>query len=132
MSQGQPAGWARLDCLTVPDWNHVVELAQAELPEVEISTSYGTPALKVRKKLFARLREDGEHLVLFVDFMEREALVQSAPEVFIVTPHYEEWPMVLVRLELVDPEELRELVIESWRRRAPKRLLAAYDEVTES
>jgi hypothetical protein len=45
------------------------------LPEVEVSTSYGTPALKVRKKLFVRLREDQEHLVLFVDFMEREALV---------------------------------------------------------
>ena len=47
----------------MPDWDHVVSLAQAELPEVEVSTSYGTPALKVRKKLFARLREDSEHLV---------------------------------------------------------------------
>lgn len=110
------------------DWEHVVTLAQAELPEVEVSTSYGTPALKVRKKLFARLREDSEHLVLFVDFMEREALVRSSPEVFSVTPHYVDWPMVLVRLDRVDPGELRELVIESWRRRAPKRLLAAYDE----
>jgi hypothetical protein len=112
----------------VPDWDHVVSLAQAELPEVEVSTSYGAPALKVRKKPFARLREDSEHLVLFVDFMEREALVQSSPEVFSVTPHYVDWPMVLVRLGRVDPDELRELVIESWRRRAPKRLLASYDE----
>jgi hypothetical protein len=112
----------------VPDWEHVVSLAQAELPEVEISTSYGTPALKVRKKLFARLREDSEHLVLFVDFMEREALVQSSPEVFSVTPHYVDSPMVLVRLDRADPEELRELVIESWRRRAPKTLVAGYDE----
>ena len=31
----------------MPDWDHVVTLAQAEFPEVEISTSYGTPALKV-------------------------------------------------------------------------------------
>ena len=112
----------------MPDWDHVVTLAQAELPEVEVSTSYGTPALKVRKQLFARLREDSEHLVLFVDFMEREALVQSSPDVFSVTPHYVDWPMVLVRLNRVDPGELRELVIESWRRRAPKRVLAAYDE----
>lgn len=112
----------------MPDWDHVVTLAQAELPEVEVSTSYGTPALKVRKKLFARMREDSEHLVLFVDFMEREALVQSSPDVFSVTPHYVDWPMVLVRLDRVDPGELRELVLESWRRRAPKRLLAVYDE----
>ena len=63
----------------MPDWDHVVALAQAELLEVEISTSYGTPALKVRKKLFARLREDERQLVVFVDFMEREALVQASP-----------------------------------------------------
>jgi hypothetical protein len=111
----------------VPDWDHVVSLARSELPEVEVSTSYGTPALKVRKKLFARLREDSERLVLFVDFMEREALVQSSPEVFSVTPHYVDLPMVLVRLDRVDPTELRELVIESWRRRAPKTLVATYD-----
>jgi hypothetical protein len=110
-----------------PDWDHVASLAQAELLDVEVSTSYGTPALKVRKKLFARLHQDSEHLVLFVDFMEREALVQSSPGVFSVTPHYADWPMVLVRLERVDPEELRELVIESWRRRAPKTLVAAYE-----
>ena len=112
----------------MPDWDHVVSLAQDELSEVEVSTSYGTPALKVRKKLFARLREDSEHLVVFVDFMEREALVQSSPEVFSVTPHYVDWPMVLVHLDRVDPEELRELVIESWRRRAPRGLVTAYDE----
>jgi hypothetical protein len=111
----------------VPDWNHVVALAQAELPEVEISTSYGTPALKVRKKLFARLRQDDRQCVLFVDFMEREALIQSSPGTFIVTPHYQDWPMVVIDLAGVDPEELRELVIESWRRRAPKRLVGDYD-----
>jgi hypothetical protein len=112
----------------VPSWEDVVSLAQGELPEVELSTSYGTPALKVRKKLFARLREDGEHLVLFVDFMEREALVQSSPATFLVTPHYQDYPMVLVNLAHVHADELRELVIESWRRRAPKRLVADYDE----
>ena len=97
-------------------------------PAVEDGTSYGTPALKVRKKLFARLREDERQLVLFVDFMEREALIQSSPDTFIVTPHYQDWPMVVIDLPSVDPEELRELVIESWRRRAPKRLVAEYDE----
>jgi hypothetical protein len=112
----------------VPDWDHVVALAHRELPEVEVSTSYGTPALKVRGKLFARLREDEETLVLYVDFMEREALVQSSPGTFLVTPHYQDHPMVLVRLDRADPDELRELVVESWRRRAPKRLRAAYDE----
>ena len=111
----------------MPEWEDVAALARAELPEVELSTSYGTPALKVRKKLFARLRENERQLVLFVDFMEREALVQSSPGTFLITPHYQDWPMVLVDLPSVAPEELRELVIESWRRRAPKRLVGEYD-----
>lgn len=45
------------------------------LPEVEDSTSYGTPALKVRRKLIIRLKEDGEKIVVKVDFDEREELI---------------------------------------------------------
>jgi hypothetical protein len=37
---------------------------------------------------------------------------------------------VLIALEKVDPEELRDLLIESWRQRAPRRLLKAFDEGT--
>ena len=111
----------------MPDWKTVIELGGG-LPEVEQSTSYGTPALKVRGKMFARLREDEETLVLWTDFIEREALTQGDPETFLVTPHYEEWPLVLIRLVRVDERELEELLIESWRERAPRRLRQAYDE----
>jgi hypothetical protein len=86
------------------------------------------PALKVRDKVFARLREDGETLVVWTDFLEREALTQGDPETFFITPHYEDYPLVLIALEYVDAEELRELLIGSWRYRAPKRVLRAYDE----
>jgi hypothetical protein len=44
-------------------WEDVVELGKT-LPEVEESTSWGTPALKVRRKMIARLREDGKTLVV--------------------------------------------------------------------
>jgi hypothetical protein len=33
-------------------------------PEVEDGTSYGTPALKVRKKMLVRIKEDGDSLVI--------------------------------------------------------------------
>ena len=108
----------------MPDWEHVVALAQAELPETELSTSYGTPALKVRRNLFARLREDERQMAVFVDFMEREALTQENPDTFIVTDHYRDYPMVMVNLARVDAEELHEILIESWRRRAPKSFVA--------
>jgi hypothetical protein len=101
-----------------------------ELPEVEEATSWDMPALKVRKKLFARLREEGDVLVVKIDRHEREALIQSQPDTFFVTPHYENYPYVLVRLDEVDRGELRELLIEAWRMAAPRRLVAAYDSGT--
>jgi len=108
-------------------WDEVIALCEAELPEVERSTSYGTPALKVRKKLFARLKEDGDQIAVFVDFMEREALVQESPGVYVVTDHYRDYPMMLVNLGTVPEDELREVLIESWRRRASKKLVAELD-----
>jgi Uncharacterized protein conserved in bacteria len=49
-----------------------VRRAATRLPEVEESTSYGTPSLKVRGKFLTRLKEDGETIVLRVDFDSRE------------------------------------------------------------
>lgn len=109
------------------DWKTARRLGLG-LPETEESTSYGTPALKVRGKMFARLREDDETLVVWVDPLEREALTQGDPETFYVTPHYQDYPLVLIRLGRIDSTELEELLIESWRTRAPKRVLKAYDE----
>jgi hypothetical protein len=68
-------------------------------PEVEDGTSYGTPALKVRKKMLARLKEDGDSLVMpGVPQDERAMLVESQPKVFYFTDHYRDYPMVLIRL----------------------------------
>jgi len=100
--------------------------AAAALPEVEESTSYGTAALKVRGKLFARLREDGETLVVRVGD-EREALVLAAPGTFFVTPHYEKYPWVLVRLAAIRTAELRDVLTAAWLLQAPKRLAAKLD-----
>jgi hypothetical protein len=58
----------------------VVRELALELPETEETTSYGTPAFKVRKKLFARLREEGDVLVVKVERDERAALIESEPD----------------------------------------------------
>jgi hypothetical protein len=111
----------------VPTWDDVVAMG-IDLPGVEVATSYGTPALRVRGKGICRLRTDPEALVLRVrDLGEREALLQGQPDAFFSTPHYDGHPYVLVRLGAVDPAELAELIEDAWRLRAPKRLVAAYD-----
>jgi hypothetical protein len=109
----------------VPTWDDVRRAGLA-LPGVQEETSYGTPALKVKGKLLVRLKEDAETLALWVDYEERHALLHEQPAVFFLTPHYENYPMVLVRLAEVDREELAELVTEAWLDRAPKRVVAAW------
>jgi hypothetical protein len=97
------------------------------LPGVEEGPCYGTPGFRVRGKLLARLREDGDSLVVKVPFEEREFLMQSDPETFYITDHYRNYPAVLVRLSRVEPALLGELLEDAWRAAAPKRLAAEYD-----
>lgn len=110
----------------MPTFEEVRQFART-LPGIEEGTSYGTPAFRVRGRFLGRLHDDGERLVLKIDLVEREALLQMQPSTFTVTRHYEPYPLVLIRLETVDPLELRELITEAWRQGAPKRLVADFD-----
>ena len=97
-------------------------------PEVEDGTSYGTPALKVRKKMLARLKEDGDSLVMLgVPIDEREMLVESQPKVFYFTDHYRDYPMVLVRLSKAKRASVEPLLRRHWRTLASKKAVKEYD-----
>lgn len=97
------------------------------LPGVEDGTSYGTPALKVRGKLLARLHQSIDCLVLRADFLDRQILMQSAPDVFFMTDHYRDYPWILVRFSSVEARELPSLIERAWRLVAPKKLVENYD-----
>jgi hypothetical protein len=109
----------------MPTWDTVCKLGLA-LPETELGTSYGTPALKVRGTFMARLRDD-DTLVVKIDVDERELLIASAPEVYSVTPHYLGYPIILVNLKRVSRSDLRDLIEDAWRASAPRSLVSAYD-----
>lgn len=99
------------------------------LPETTEKPSYGTPGFRVKDRLFARIREEGDVLVVWCgELEEKEALIASEPDKFFTTPHYDGHPTVLVRFGAVDLDELTELLTESWRIRAPKKLRAAFDD----
>lgn len=96
------------------------------LPGMEVSTSYGTPALKVRGKLVARLRGEDDSLVLLgIPPDERAMLLEAAPEIFHTTPHYRDYPAVLARLGPLDAERLRPFLVRRWAEVAPRRLVTA-------
>jgi hypothetical protein len=93
----------------------VREIAQT-LPGAEQSTSYRTPAFKVNGKLFARQHQDGESLVIPVDFEARDDMMTTSPDKFYITDHYLNYPYVLVRMAKVNAGELCDLLTGAWRR----------------
>ncbi len=97
----------------------VREIARA-LPGAVEGTSYGTPAFHVGKKLFVRKHQDGESLVVKIDFEQRKMRINADPETFFITDHYLNYPWVLVRLATVEPDDLRELLQDAWRLSAPR------------
>ncbi len=114
-----------------------VERLGAELPEVTVSTSYGTPALKVREKSFCRMWSQREHdrddvhgtevLVLMCDVNEKPHLIEADPGVLFSTPHYEGYGAMLVRLADVDPDDLADLLEDAYRQKAPATLVRRLD-----
>jgi hypothetical protein len=82
---------------------------------VEESTSYGTPAFKCAGKLLARLREDGDSLVVGTTFEERQEMLDADPETYYITDHYLKYPWILVRLSRVTSDALRDLLSRALR-----------------
>jgi len=98
------------------------------LPATTEKPSYGTPGFRVRDKLFARMRPEGDSVVAWcADVGEKEALIASEPDKFFNLPHYDGYPTVLVRMAAVDVDEMTDVLTESWRLRAPLRLLEEFD-----
>jgi len=79
-----------------------------------------------------RLREDGETLVVKFPLDQREAAIDRAPDVFSVTDHYQNYPVVLVNLLAVNPGTLAALIEGAWRMLASRKQIAAFAAPGES
>ena len=97
------------------------------LPGVEERLCHATPAFYVRKKIFSRLQEDGETLSLAYPKAQRDALLDRWPDIFSVTPHFQNYDYVLVNLNAVNESVLRERLEGAWRMKAAKQAVAEYD-----
>lgn len=121
-------------------WEDVRRIALS-LPETSETLSRGLPAWRVKDKGFVWERPlrhadyealgeaapDGPVLgVRVADLGVKEALLADNPGVYFTTPHFRGYPAVLVRLDVIGTGELREVVVEAWLCRAPKRLATAY------
>jgi hypothetical protein len=91
-----------------------VEAVGRTLPDVEVTTTWGKPALKVRGRMFVCIAShksaEPDTLVVMMDFAERDALIEDDPDTYYLKEHYVGYPCVLVRLARVQPDALRDLV----------------------
>ena len=110
-------------------WKTVQEIAST-LPETEESTSYGTPALKVKGKGFVRLRtEEKGPNTLAIFTTEKEALLSDDRGIYFTTPHYDNAPMVCIQLSKIGKRELREVLADAWRMKAPPKVRKDHPDV---
>jgi len=112
----------------MPDpFDRVRKIALA-FPGVAESETFGSPSLKVNGKYLAQIWQDGQSLILSMEIIERDMWLQAEPDIFFITDHFRDWPGVLIRLDQIDDDLLRDLIEKTWRRRAPKKLVKTYDE----
>lgn len=62
----------------------------------------------------------------------KDVLIADDADVYFTTPHFDGYPAILVRLELIRIPDLEELVVEAWLARAPKRLVKEYLDASRS
>ncbi|WP_134065586.1 MmcQ/YjbR family DNA-binding protein [Mycobacteroides salmoniphilum] len=112
-------------------WDDVTGVASG-LPEA-LETS--PRVWKVRKKLFVWERPlrksdlaalgdsapDGDILGVGDEGVKR-ALIAEEPQVYLTTPHFDGYPIVLARLDAISPPDLTQLITEAWLCQAPKTL----------
>jgi len=123
----------------VADWDDVRTLALS-LPETSERLSRGHRRWAVRGKHFVwepPLRQsdlkalgdaapEGAILGASVEHLgAKDALLADPSGAFFTTPHFDGYPAILVKLDTITEEDLREVVVEAWLCRAPKRLVEA-------
>ena len=100
------------------DFDTVRKIA-LRLPGVEESTAWGSPALKVRGQYLAVIpthkSAEPNSLAVRVDFEQRTELLESAPEIYYLKDHYQNYPVVLVRLARIRRDALEGLLRMAWR-----------------
>ena len=96
----------------IDSWEKAVAFALT-LPDTELSTSYGKPAVKVKSNGRAFLYTGHEQKSSFgvgIDLDTVEILKETDPDTFWQSPHYEGWPAVLIRFDSPDPERVRDVI----------------------
>lgn len=100
------------------------------LPETVEKVAWSMPTFRVAGKMYITVPDDESSFAVRCPKQERTELIAAEPEKFWVPPHEASSAWVRVRLAaLEDGDELRDILVDSWRQAAPERLLEAHPEL---
>ncbi|HET7463887.1 MAG TPA: MmcQ/YjbR family DNA-binding protein [Longimicrobium sp.] len=97
------------------------------LPEAEEKETWGEATFRVRDKIFTVLGETGKSAGVKASKEDQALLISSDPDTFSVSEYVGRFGWVTVQLARVDPKVMEELIVDAWRRTAPKRTVKEYD-----
>ena len=87
-----------------------------DLPNVVEGRYYGMPSFLLNGRFLARFRDGGTVLVLqLAAISDRDTLIDLDAGAFFFTEHYRNYPAVLVRLDVVPPSLLTDVITDAWR-----------------
>jgi hypothetical protein len=95
---------------------------------MELSSSYGRPAVKVRGKGVVFIGREPDSFCVASPMPEKELLIQTDPQTFWESAHYRGWPAVLVRYGSADRERIELVITRAWWDKASKEQRQAYGE----
>ncbi|QGV76909.1 MmcQ/YjbR family DNA-binding protein [Streptomyces ficellus] len=105
------------------DANDVRRIAMA-LPETVEKEAWNIPTFRVAGKMYVTIPDDQSSFAVRCPRHERAELIAAEPEKFWVPPHEASSAWVRVRLVALEgEEELRDILVDSWRQAAPDRLV---------
>src|SRR5438270_13478116 len=95
------------------------------MPDAEELSHFGHPDFRVNNKIFATLWPKEDRAVVKVDRSEQRVLLESSPRAFS-TNAWSKHGWTNIHLRHIDAKLFRDLVQDSWRAVAPKKLAAKY------
>jgi hypothetical protein len=111
----------------MPDSEDVRRIALS-LPETVEKVAWEMPTFRVAGKMFVTVPDDETSFAVRCPRHERTELIAAEPEKFWVPPHEAPTAWVRVRLAALDDgDELRDILVDSWKQAAPPRLLESFE-----
>ncbi|MDQ0874016.1 hypothetical protein QFZ77_002675 [Paenibacillus sp. V4I3] len=97
-------------------------------PETEEHDHWDKPSFHVRSKIFAVIQPDGVSLVIKTTKEDRVAYTTMDPDVYQMPESFQNLAFMIVRMDRIQRDECRNMLMLAWSLVAPKKVFKAFNE----